>query len=380
MDPRNNRASHNDRSTQRDAAARLVRDQLDAIYSREPKIKTPTGSAHGQSRHHQHSSPSSSQATHSAHHQQSHQTQGSDHWQQYHNQWQQYYQRYYENYYVGHLNQALQEKEKANQTPEEKKKEEIADLREKIVEKAKTKAKTARRSRHFVPIISAVIVVCIVAFLQYNQIIIANVQAYVSPGAIDPQNIIVDPNSNVRVSAEPRLIIPKINVDVPVIYNVGYDHNSQMKAMAQGIAHFAIPGADSVPGQLGNAVFSGHSSNDLFDPGDYKFIFAQLDKLKVGDTIFMNYESVRYTYTVTKKQVVKPTNVKALFGYDDKPYLTLITCTPLGTALNRLLVTAEQVSPNPKDAKPANKGSSGSSNAVMAGNAPTILERLFGAR
>src|SRR5206468_715109 len=102
----------------------------------------------------------------------------------------------------------------------------------------------------------------------------------------------------------------------------------------------AVPGADSVPGQVGNTVFSGHSSNDLFEAGDYKFIFAQLDKLQNGDTIYVNYNSVRYTYTVMKEQVVKPDNVQALYGYTDKPYLTLITCTPLGTSQNRLLVTA----------------------------------------
>jgi sortase A len=371
MDPRNNRAStpSDDRNSQRDAATRLVRDQLDAIYSREPKIKTASDNTNS----HTHTPQPTSHSPQPA------QSPQPDHWQKYHNEWQEYYRKYYENYYVGHLHQALQEHEKVNQTPEEKEHEDINDLRQKIVDRAKVGAKKARKSRHFVPIMSAIVVVCVVAFLQYNQIIIANVQAYVSPGAIDPQNIVVDPNSNVHVTAEPRLIIPKINVDVPVIYGVGYDHDSQMAAMAKGVAHFAIPGADSVPGQLGNVVLSGHSSNDLFDPGDYKFIFAQLDKLQPGDTIFVHYNSIRYTYTITKKQVVKPTNVQALLGMDTKPYLTLITCTPLGTALNRLLVTAEQVAPDPSKAKPVNTGEGGG-NAQLVGNAPTVLERLFGAR
>lgn len=298
---------------------------------------------------------------------------------QYHNQWQQYYQRYYENYYVGHLHNAIEKEKKARQTPEEAHQEEMAAMRQKILRKAKTGASKARKSRHFVPLISAVVTVVVVAFLQYNQIIIANVQAYVSPGAIDPQNIVVDPNASAQVSSDPRLIIPKINVDVPVIYNVGYDHDSQMAAMQKGVAHFAIPGASSVPGQLGNTVFSGHSSNDLFDPGDYKFIFAQLDKLQLGDTIYVHYNGTRYTYTVTKKEVVKPTNVNALLGMDSKPYLTLITCTPLGTATNRLLVKAEQVTPDPTKAKSPDAIAT-NGKAVMAGSAPTILERLFGAR
>lgn len=379
MDSRNDRASTTDESSsQRDAAARLVRDQLDAIYNQDPKVVSATGKVSHSSRPQHVKRPEQHQS--GTHHSQTTDPQATaQHMKQYHNQWQQYYQRYYENYYVGHLHNAIEKEKKARQTPEEAHQEEMAAMREKILHKAKSSAKKARKSRHFIPIMSAVIAVVVVAFLQYNQIIIANVQAYVSPGAIDPQNIVVDPNASTQVSSDPRLIIPKINVDVPVIYNVGYDHDSQMAAMQKGVAHFAIPGANSVPGQLGNTVFSGHSSNDLFDPGDYKFIFAQLDKMQLGDTIYVHYNGIRYTYTVTKKEVVKPTNVNALLGMDNRPNLTLITCTPLGTATNRLLVKAEQVAPDPTKAK-APDAIASNGQAVMTGNGPTALERLFGAR
>jgi sortase A len=145
------------------------------------------------------------------------------------------------------------------------------------------------------------------------------------------------------------------------------------------VAWFGIPGANSKPGQVGNTVLSGHSSNDLIDSGNYKFIFARLDHLQPGDTVYVNYQSKRYTYTVTKKQVVKPTDVQALIYKTDKPMLTLLTCTPLGTSLNRLLVTAEQISPSPKSAAaaPKDKDKKDTSSA-MPGNSPTLLQRLFG--
>lgn len=350
MPPKNNT---NDNTKPDDPASDLVRRQLDAIYGgtteqdlereREERVK------------------------------------------RYHAQWQDYYQKYYERYYAGELHKAIQDQERSAMTPAEATKqdrdEDVKVLREKIVNSAKDKAKKARRSKHFVPIISAITVASIVAFLQYNQLIIARVQAYVSPGAINPNNIIVDPTVNTKVSSDPRLIIPKINVDVPVIYGVGLDQASQLKAMEKGVAHFAMPGANSVPGEKGNTVFSGHSSNDLFDTGDYKFIFAQLEKMKKGDTIYVNYESVRYTYTIIKTKVVTPTDVQALLGYDDKPYLTLITCTPLGTALNRLLVIAEQVAPDPDKAPTASDGgSTPNSDSAMPGTSPTALEWIFGAR
>lgn len=366
MPPKNSNSTPD--NTQRDAAVDVVRGQLDAIY--------------GGNTHQQQSEAAQRVVTpQSQSRTTSQQAPSSDHWQQYHTQWQQYYQKYYEQYYVGHLGQVLDQQRKAELAPREKHDEDLLDMRQKIVAKASTTAKKARKSRHFLPLASAFVVVAVVAFLQYNEQLAATVQAYVSPGAIDPQNIVVDPTADVKVSPDPKLIIPKINVNVPVVYGVGYDHNSQMKAMEKGVAHFAIPGANAVPGQIGNTVFSGHSSNDLFDSGDYKFIFAQLDKLQVGDTIYANYNSIRYTYTITKKEVVLPSQVDKLTYTTDKPVMTLITCTPLGTAEKRLLVTAEQVSPDPTKAVAANApAAGGEAGAVMSGNGPSALERLFGAR
>ena len=310
-------------------------------------------------------------------------------WKQYHSAWQTYYQKYYEGYYTHHLKTLSQQQTKdpgshyfANQPAEAPattmtNDEALFDLRQQLLQKVQKSAKKVRKSRHFVPLTSAIIVVLIFAFLQYNSIIIGNVMAYVSPGNIDPQNIVIDPTSTVSVGPEPRLIIPKINVDVPVSYDIGNDYASQMKAMQSGLAQFAIPGADSHPGQIGNTVLAGHSSNDLLDKGDYKFIFAQLDKLQVGDSIYANYHSVRYTYTVTGKTVVEPTDVNKLVYPTTKPILTLLTCTPLGTALHRLLVTAEQVSPDPA-ASAAAPTTTTTKAASIPGNSPTLLDRLFG--
>ncbi|MDB5167531.1 MAG: sortase family protein [Candidatus Saccharibacteria bacterium] len=317
-------------------------------------------------------------------------------WKQYHSAWQTYYQKYYEGYYTHHLERAKQtiqsqptpvpttreavfthqaEQERLESTSQD---EALFDLRQKLLSRVTESAKKVRKSRHFVPITAAVLVVLIFAFLQYNQLLIGTVMAYVSPGNIDPQNIVIDPSSNVSVPADPLLIIPKINVDVPVLYDVGNDYNSQMAAMAKGVAQFAIPGASSHPGQVGNTVLAGHSSNDLLDGGDYKFIFAQLDKLEVGDSIYVNYQSIRYTYTVTKKQVVEPTDVSALVYQTTQPVLTLLTCTPVGTALHRLLITAQQVSPDPTASTAAPTTSTNQATTEIPGSSPTLFERLFG--
>ena len=63
--------------------------------------------------------------------------------------------------------------------------------------------------------------------------------------------------------------------------------------------------------------------------------------------------------------------------------ITLISCVPLGTADKRLLVFAEQVSPNPNNAQKASdttKEAEGNGSNVPGAPAPTVFEKLFGAR
>jgi len=371
-------------SGQKDAAINIVRSQIDNLYSKDP-THTKTNSDTNAT-----VETTTYQRTHSDNAQIN-----PDQWKQYHSAWQTYYQKYYEGYYLHHLNQAKKSNPSSTQgtshyfanqpiADEEEtlsKDEALFDLRQKLLTKVQTSAKKARKSHHFVPITSAIVVMLLFAFLQFNRILISNVVAYVSPGSIDPQNIVIDPNTDINVGPEAKLVIPKINVDVPVFYDVGNDYDSQMSAMKNGLAHFAIPGASSHPGQIGNTVIAGHSSNDLLDTGDYKFIFAQLDKLKAGDSIYANYNSKRYTYTVTSKVVVEPNDVDKLTYATTKPILTLVTCTPLGTSLHRLLVIAEQTSPDPSASKAAPTVSANDqASSPLPGNSPTFFERLFGAK
>ncbi len=307
----------------------------------------------------------------------------AEQWRQYHTAWQKYYQMYYERYYANHLSakeKELAELAKAQATqPDPAEETAIKKLRAQIRQKVKDGARKATASRHFIPVLTGLTVLVVLLFLQYNRIIFGAVAAYTTPGNIDPQNIIVDPTNNVAVAPEPRIIIPKINVDAPVVYGAGSDEKSQMKAMEKGIAHFAIAGASAVPGQVGNAVFAAHSSNDAFAAGDYKFVFAQNEKLAKGDLIYMNYEGKRYTYSITSTEVVLPDAVSKVQLKTTKPMLTLVSCVPLGTAEKRLLVFAEQISPDPSKAAPSTNTTSdtGSSKGIPGKPNQTVIERLF---
>lgn len=405
------------------AAANIVRSQIGAIYGGETTTPTPQTTPVQAAQPAQASQTATQQHTPTAEtttapqqpiattspYQQTQVNPGEiqkDQWKQYHSAWQDYYQKYYERYYVGQVqrtSQAIQARAAKAAAAGESQQAQTANsgttpasapqadgtvsrdealfaLRNKLRGQIQSSAVKVRRSRHFMPIAAATCVVLLFLFLQYNRILIANVQAYISPGNVNPANIIVAPNADATVSPESKIIIPKINVDVPVDYNATPDNASQMAAMRNGVAYFGIPGANSLPGQIGNTAIAGHSSNDLIDQGNYKFAFLQLEKLAKGDTIYLNYESKRYTYSITRMEVVKPSEINKLIYPTDKPVITLITCTPIGTATNRLLVTAEQISPSPSTAAPAPVGSGDASGPAveMPGNSPTFMERVFG--
>ena len=281
-------------------------------------------------------------------------------WQQYHTAWQDYYQKYYSNYYStaakdyiakARLKDARameEEREMLAATKGNKEAAAASNLRTKIRLRAAKNQKKTRRHRRLIPIVAGILVTLTILFLQYNRLIFAPIMAYMSPGNAPASEIeSIDPTVTRTISPDPKLLIPKLNIDVPVHF--GIESNTVMSAMNNGVAHYRIPGADAFPGQIGNLVITGHSAGDVYSSNPYKYIFSGLERLESGDQIYVNYESVRYTYKVIKKEVIEPTNVAALIVETNKPLLTLVTCTPLGTSKYRLLVTAEQIYPSIDD-------------------------------
>lgn len=95
----------------------------------------------------------------------------------------------------------------------------------------------------------------------------------------------------------------------------------------------------ALPGQLGNAVVFGHSVlPQFFSSNNYLTIFSTLYRLKQGDEIFIDYSNVQYKYIVDEMFEVKPTDLSVLEQRFDQKNLTLITCSPPGTYLRRLII------------------------------------------
>jgi len=370
MDSKNGGQTSSD--LQRQTAAQIARKKVLAAYAENAKkvAKNPEGNDS-----HMRNEPITPKIN-------------SESWKKYHSAWQDYYQKYYSDYYakaartyiekerLKDAREKIEEEEVLKDTTKEEKIE--SNLRKTIRKKAMENAKKTRRHRHLIPILSGVAVVLFILFLQYNRLVFAPIMAYVSPGNTPAQEIeAIDPTVTQTVSAEPRLIIPKLNIDVPVHF--GITLGEVMSAMNSGVAHYRIAGASAYPGEIGNLVITGHSAGDVYSSNPYKYIFSGLERLDDGDLIYVNYNSMRYTYRVIKKEVVEPSNVAALVVNTDKPLLTLVTCTPLGTSRYRLLVTAEQISPSYDGAEEAEEITvvDENNNESLPANEPSFFEGIW---
>lgn len=97
----------------------------------------------------------------------------------------------------------------------------------------------------------------------------------------------------------------------------------------------------SLPPHIGNTVIFGHSTlPQLYNPLDYKTIFAYAHTLQVGDTISVDIQNIQYTYKIFSITVVDPDDTSVLQQDQDDSYLTIITCTPPGTIWKRLVIKA----------------------------------------
>jgi len=133
--------------------------------------------------------------------------------------------------------------------------------------------------------------------------------------------------------------IPKINLTAFVLAG------SAPEQMATAVGHVSTT---SAPGQIGNAVVVGYRTQT---PG----LLRDLDLVAVGDVIEVDTAiGGVYYYQVDGTVVVEPTNASIVSAsVPGKATLTLITCTPKASTLQRLVVHAALVESLSSPADPA---------------------------
>lgn len=210
----------------------------------------------------------------------------------------------------------------------------------------------------------------LIGFVFFNEVFVA---PFISPSRTVSATPIIG-NIETAVSNEAKIIIPKINVEVPVIFGLdSIVEKDIQKALEDGVVHYATT---PNPGEQGNSVIVGHSSNNILNSGKYKFAFVLLKRLEAEDVFYVQKDGVRYTYKVYEKKIVPPTDTSVL-GVSTKPNsMTLITCDPPGTSIDRLIIVAEQISPDPSNNKPASNSDIQQSGNKLPSNAPSLWSRI----
>jgi len=149
---------------------------------------------------------------------------------------------------------------------------------------------------------------------------------FVNDTDIAPTSLLTSSSSTYFVS------IPKLKIDQATVI---FGSTDLKKSLIQ------YP-KTALPGQFGSPVIFGHSVlPQFFNPKSYITIFSTLYKLQQGDEIYIDYDHIRYRYIVEEMYEVQPTDLSVLEQRFDGRYLTLVTCSPPGTYLRRLIVKAQ---------------------------------------
>lgn len=144
-----------------------------------------------------------------------------------------------------------------------------------------------------------------------------------------------------------RIIIPKIWKNIPLldIKNRNIKWNNELnniftKELEKWIIRY--PGS-AKPWEIWNSFIFWHSSNFPWIKWDYNDVFSLLWELEAWDKVIVYFNQKKYTYLMKEQHIIKPWDVSVLKRNKNKSELTLMTCWPIWTTLNRLIVIWELI-------------------------------------
>ncbi len=146
--------------------------------------------------------------------------------------------------------------------------------------------------------------------------------------------------------ADNHLRIPALAIEVPVVGSaVDPTDLKDWSIVRRDLTH-GVSLAEKLagPGQPGTTLILGHSSDTAIHP--YASVFAGLNSLKENDLIELRYKGQLYRYQAKAKQIVGSRD--RLFFDEFKrsdigPQLALVTCWPILTTAERLVIIASPV-------------------------------------
>lgn len=130
-----------------------------------------------------------------------------------------------------------------------------------------------------------------------------------------------------------RILIPRLNLDLPLLE---MSDVLDQKTLNRGPSHLA---GTCYPGQAGNCVIAGHRST-------FTSPFRELGELQQGDTIILqDSKGGNFQYQIDRIFPVRPDQVEVI-SPTETATVTLITCHPLNSDRQRLIVHGHLVETN----------------------------------
>ena len=124
--------------------------------------------------------------------------------------------------------------------------------------------------------------------------------------------------------------IPKIKCSIPIY------HGTDEGVLQIAVGHIEVSSLP-VGGLNTHCVLSGHRGLPSAK------LFSNLDKLEEGDIFMIRTLDQTLTYEVDQIRIVLPDEVEDLKVEEGKDLCTLVTCTPYGINIHRLLVRGHRV-------------------------------------
>ena len=157
-----------------------------------------------------------------------------------------------------------------------------------------------------------------------------------------PPPVLASPDATAQFA---NLIVPRFGADYtrPIAQGVTSD------VLRTGVGHY--PGTQ-MPGEVGNAAFAAHRTGNGSP-------FFDIEKLQVGDSVYVETEAGWYRYVMRSLEYVPETGVSVLDPVPQSPgavgtdrILTLTSCNPIFTASERIIIYALYDTWYPRDGGP----------------------------
>lgn len=133
------------------------------------------------------------------------------------------------------------------------------------------------------------------------------------------------------------IAIPTISVhDLTITHPQDpFSKDGILAPLKTGVGHlFGYPGAG------GKIMIYGHSSGYPWDLSQFTKIFRQINRLNIGDRVYVTYSGKLHIYEVTRKQTIEAADTTPFNDHGTGEELILYTCWPPDSIAQRYLVHA----------------------------------------